>query len=225
MTTDSSRTESERSAREKLVQAYQQVCKLRLNEQSSGNVSCRFGDGMLISPAGASGDSISADTIVYIGADRRWNPAQRPSTEWQMHAAIYRDSPSANAVVHTHSDYCVAVASHNRPLPGFHYLVGVFGGGDVPCVPYSTFGSLKLAEDCAAALKTRSACLMSNHGMICRGGNLESAINLAHRLEIMCRQYVLARTLGEPSHLTEADWVDFFQRAKITRYSDDPHRD
>jgi L-fuculose-phosphate aldolase len=132
---------------------------------------------------------------------------------------VYRESPAAKAVVHTHSDYCVAVSCHNRPLPGFHYLVGVLGGEDVPCVPYSTFGGEKLAEDVAAALKSRNACLMSNHGATARGGSLGSAIRAAHRLEILCRQYVLARSLGEPSRLTEADWADFFDRLGQTQYS------
>ena len=209
--------EAERASRAELVWAYREVCALRLNELSSGNVSCRLGDGMLISPTGATSD-VTEDQLVYVGANGHWDPAQRPSSEWQMHAAIYRDSPKANAVVHTHSDYCVAVACHNQPLPGFHYLVGVFGGPDVPCVSYSTFGSLKLAEDVAEALKARSACLMSNHGMIARGPNLASALKLAHRLEIMCRQYVLARALGEPSRLTAAEWSDFFEKMDSLRY-------
>ena len=202
-----------------LVRAYREVCALRLNELSSGNLSCRFGDGMLISPTGASSD-LDEDQIVYVGPDGDWDPAKRPSSEWRMHAAIYRDNSAANAVVHTHSDYCVAVACHNRPLPGFHYLVGVFGGADVPCVPYSTFGGVKLAEDVADALRQRTACLMSNHGMTARGGDLAAAVKLAQRLEIMCRQYVLARALGEPSRLAEAEWADFFDTMKTLRYGE-----
>jgi L-fuculose-phosphate aldolase len=135
-----------------------------------------------------------------------------------MHAAVYLSKPSAEAVVHTHSDYCVALASQLMPLPGFHYLVGSFGGNDVPCVPYSTFGTQSLGDDAAKALETRTACLLGNHGMICRGKNLKSAVNLAHRLEIMCRQYVLTRQLGEPQLLTEEQWEEFFDRAKKVSY-------
>ena len=54
--------------------------------------------------------------------------------------------------------------------------------------------------------------------MICRGRNLEQAVMLAHRLEIMCRQYVLTRQLGEPYLLTDAEWDDFFDRAKKISY-------
>jgi L-fuculose-phosphate aldolase len=209
---------TERGARQNLVRAYKNACELRLNELSSGNLSCRFKDGMLISPTGAGIESINEDSIVFIDAAQRWSADQKPSSEWQLHAAVYRDNPAANAVVHTHSDHCVAVACSAKPLPGFHYLVGLFGGNDVPCVRYSTFGSVRLAEDVAAALRDRSACLMSNHGMTCRGRDLASAVKLAQRLEIMCRQYILSLALGEPTRLTETEWSEFFAKIKETRY-------
>jgi L-fuculose-phosphate aldolase len=211
-------TGDEQSLRRDLVAHYKRSAELRLNELASGNVSCRCGAGMLISPTGASAESISEDTVVYVGPDGEWTGAHAPSSEWQMHWAIYRRYAETAAVVHTHSDYCVAVASHNQPLPGFHYLVGVFGGDDVPCVPYATYGSEALAESAAEALAQRSACLLGNHGMISRGRNLRTAMSLAHRLEIMCRQYVLARQLGEPSRLTPEEWRDFFAKSRPAGY-------
>jgi L-fuculose-phosphate aldolase len=209
---------TESNARQALVKAYKEACALRLNELSSGNISCRFNDGLLISPTGASIESINEESIVFIDAAQRWSAAQKPSSEWQLHAAVYRDNPDANAIVHTHSDHCVAVACHGKALPGFHYLVGLFGGPDVPCVRYSTFGSARLAEDVAAALRDRSACLMSNHGMTCRGRDLDSTVKLAQRLEIMCRQYILSRALGEPTRLTDIEWAEFYEKIKEMRY-------
>jgi L-fuculose-phosphate aldolase len=211
-------SESEQAARVELVRAYRTLGDLRLNELASGNASIRFLDGMLISPTGASAETIDEDSVVYVGPDGTWATGQRPSSEWQLHAAAYREVPDTGAIVHTHSDYCVAVSCHNRPLPGFHYLVGVLGGEDVPCVPYSVFGGDKLAQDVAAALRSRSACLMGNHGMTARGRTLGSAIRVAQRLEILCRQYVLARALGEPSRLTQAEWAGFFDQMKKTQY-------
>lgn len=209
---------SELAARQELVRAYRQVVDLGLTELSSGNLSVRFGDGMLISPTGASGDSLTEDGLVHVGANGTWDPSQKPSSEWQLHSRIYRGSPTTNAVVHTHSDYCVAVACHCQPLPGFHYMVGAFGGDDVPCVPYSTFGSETLARDVAEALQTRSACLMANHGATARGRTLSAAVTLAHRLEISCRHYVLARALGEPRRLTPEEWADFHRKTGNTGY-------
>ena len=209
---------SELSARQELVRAYRQVVDLGLTELSSGNLSVRHGEGMLISPTGASGESISEDSVVYVRPDDTWDPGQRPSSEWQLHARIYRSQPATNAVAHTHSDYCVAVACHCKSLPGFHYMVGAFGGDDVPCVPYSTFGSETLARDVAEALQTRSACLMANHGATARGRSLAAAVSLAHRLEISCRHYVLSRAMGEPRCLTPEEWADFHRRTGNTGY-------
>ena len=212
-------TAEEGALREALAQQYRYVAALGLNALASGNVSCRLGaDAMLISAGGATPETIAPDTVVRTTLDGTWEGDRQPSSEWRMHAAIYQQHPTAGAVVHTHSDYCVAVASHNQPLPGFHYLVGTFGGNDVPCVPYATFGTEELALSAANALTDRTACLLGNHGMICRGGDLASAVELAHRLEIMCRQYVLARHLGEPAVLDDAQWQEFFTRAGEAGY-------
>jgi len=211
-------TTNEAALRTELVSQYRKVAELKLNELASGNLSCRFGDGMLISPTGASAETIAEHSVVYVTLDGQWEGVHKPSSEWMMHAAIYKAYQDSHAVVHTHSDYCVAVACQTRPLPGFHYLVGVFGGDNVPCVPYSTFGERELADNAAGALKDRAACLLANHGMICRGGNLKSAVGLAHRLEIMCRQYVLTRHLGEPSCLTDEQWQEVLTKFGRVHY-------
>ena len=207
----------EAKLRAQLAEQYKHLESIGLNELSSGNVSCRFGDNMLISPSGATGSNISSEQVVEVPLAGEWQGARTPSSEWRMHAAIYKNT-KAQAVVHTHSDHCVALACQGRGLPGFHYLVGSFGGSDVPCVPYSTFGTEQLAEDAAAALQKRSACLLGAHGMICRGRDLPSAVSLAHRLEIMCRQYLLACQLGEPYLLTKAERREFFDRVEKVSY-------
>jgi L-fuculose-phosphate aldolase len=204
--------------REDMVKQYRHVAAIGLNELSSGNISCRVDGGMLISPTGATEELIAPDTIVKVTLDGEWQGDRKPSSEWRMHAAIYKKHEAAKAVVHTHSDYCVAVSCHRKPLPGFHYLVGSFGGNDVPCVPYYTFGTPELGNAAAEALTDRTACLLGSHGMICRGRNLRAAVDLAHRLEIMARQYVLAQSMGEPTLLTDAEWDEFFSRAKQVSY-------
>jgi L-fuculose-phosphate aldolase len=211
---------TEASLREQLVAQYKHVEHIGLNELASGNLSVRFGERMLISASGANAQNISSDTIVNVSLDGQWEGDHKPSSEWRMHASIYQKHEETRAVVHTHSDYCVALSCQLQPLPGFHYLVGVFGGHDVPCVPYSTFGTQALGDDAADALVNRSACLQGNHGMIARGRDLLSTVTRAHRLEIMCRQYVLARQLGEPEVLTQEQWGEFFERVKRQGYGE-----
>ena len=210
---------NEQQMRAALVAAYCELVDRDLMDQASGNVSCRVAGGMLISCSGATAKNLTAKRVVKVRDDGGCDGDVKPSSEWRMHQAIYQRQDKANAVVHTHSDYCVALACNNLPLPGFHYMVGTFGGPDVPCVPYSTFGTEQLAKDASEALTDRAACLLGNHGMICRGANFEIAIGHAERMEILCKHYVLAKSLGEPDLLTDEQWDEFFGRAKKVAYS------
>ena len=214
---DQSFENTERALRAELAQSYRYLVQLGLNELASGNLSARVDDGMLISASGATAQTITEDTLVHVTTDGTWDPTgPAPSSEWQMHLEVYLRNEAAKAIAHTHSDSCVALASHGLALPGFTYVVGFLGGTDVPCVPYSTFGTAQLAADVAAALTDRNACLLANHGMVAHGESVEAAVSAAHRVEILCRQYLLARRIGEPRLLTDEEWTEFFaQMARL----------
>ena len=77
-------------------------------------------------------------------------------------------------------------------------MVAVAGGSDIPLAPYATFGSAQLAQNVAAALKDRKACLMANHGQIACGATLGEALALAREVETLAAQYVQALAAGEP---------------------------
>jgi len=189
-----------------------------LNFGAAGNVSCRSEQGMLITPTGARADSLTPDKIVRCALDGRVDGAGRPSSEWEMHAEIYRAYPAAQAVVHTHSDACVALSALRRTLPPFHYMIAAFGGSDVRCAGYDTFGTAGLAHAAVAALDGRKACLLANHGMICHGASLEAAVGLAERLEVLSRQYLLALNVGTPVLLTDDEMAEVHARYRALSY-------
>jgi L-fuculose-phosphate aldolase len=189
---------SENEQRAQVVAAYKKAADLGLMKSTSGNISCRFAGGLLITPSGAGAADLAPERIVPMDLDGSSAGPGKPSSEWPMHARIYRRIPEARAIVHTHSDYCTALACCRKPIPAYHYLVAAFGGGDVPCVPYAAFGTAALAENAASGLKERTACLLGNHGMICHGPSLAKAVARAHLLEIVARQYVLALQAGGP---------------------------
>lgn len=198
--------------------AYIALGERGLNFGAAGNVSCRHGDGMLITPTGARADSLTADRIVSAALDGTVAGTGRPSSEWEMHAEIYRAFPAAQAVVHTHSDACVAMSALRRSLPPFHYMIAAFGGHDVRCAGYGTFGTTSLAHAAVAALEGRKACFLANHGMICHGASLEAAVGLAERLEVLSRQYLLALNIGTPALLTEAEMAEVHERYRALSY-------
>jgi len=172
---------------------------------SSGNVSERTGRGMIITPSGGSPDGIGEGGMAEVSLDGTPRSSVTPSSEWEMHSAIYRAFPAAGCVVHTHADACTALASLNLALPPFHYMVVQFGGSNVRCAPYVTFGTSALAAHAVKALKGRTACLLANHGMILYATDPDAALARALLLESLCRQYLLARSAGKPRLLSAAE--------------------
>ena len=84
-------------------------------------------------------------------------------------------------------------------------MVVQFGGSNVRCAPYVTFGTPALAAHAVKALKGRSACLLANHGMILYARDPDQALARAVLLEALCRQYLLALSAGKPRLLSEKE--------------------
>ena len=193
---------------------YRQAAARGLIVGSSGNVSARTPDGMVITPSGGDPETVTGAELAAITLEGAALDDAVASSEWAMHAAVYRECPEAGFVVHTHADACTALACLGSGLPAFHYMVEQFGGADVRCAPYVTFGTLALAEHAAAAIRGRSACLLGNHGMIVCAPTARQALSQAVLLETLCRQYLLALSAGTPRLLTEQEMLDARERFK-----------
>jgi L-fuculose-phosphate aldolase len=188
-----------------IVEVYKELDRQRLNFGSAGNVSVRLGGNMLITPTGATAASLTAAELVLMPVGGPAPAGTGPSSEWPMHSAVYEVCPEATCVVHTHADSCTALACLNEPLPAFHYMVAAFGGNEVPCAPYATFGTPALASAVRQTIPGHTACLLANHGMIVHGPSPEAALATAISLETLARQYLLARAAGTPRLLTPAE--------------------
>lgn len=207
------RTETE--ARQAVVQAAQALPRLGLSVATTGNVSVRWGDGMLITPSGVRYEALTADAIVRLRDAHVVVPDQRPSSEWRFHAAAYRARPDRQAVVHCHSPHATTIACTGRSIPPFHYLVAALGGEDIPCIGYAPFGSEELAALVGGALADRDACLMAHHGQVSIGVSLEEALDLACIVEDLARVYLGLLQLGAVTLLDEAAVRD-----AVTRMAD-----
>ena len=110
-----------------VVAVYRALGRAGMNAGSSGNVSVRTRNGMVITPSGCRAESITDTDPVTTTPDGKTRGNRTPSSEWFMHAAIYRAYANAAAIVHTHSDACTALACLNEPLPAFQNQI--FAGG------------------------------------------------------------------------------------------------
>ena len=148
----------------------------------------------------------SAHDIVRLRFDGSAEGPLAPSSEWRFHRDILARRPEVNAVVHAHPVYCTAFAMCRREIPAVHYMMAAFGGTNVRCAPYATFGTEALAADCVAALEGRRAALLANHGVVAFGAGLAAARALAEEVENLARQYLAFRAAGlAPVLLTAAE--------------------
>ena len=195
--------EAEKNARRAVIDTALAMSLSGLSPGRSGNVSCRWKGGMLITPTGMVYDTIRPRDIVFVNAKgvAPGKKTRKPSSEWRFHLSAYRARPDIGAVVHTHSLHATVLACAHKPIPAFHYMVAVAGGKDIPLVPYDTFGTQELADYVAKGLAERNACLMANHGQIAVGANLGAALELAHEIEVLAGQYAKVLALGGESHI------------------------
>ena len=185
-----------------------------LNQGTSGNVSCRDGLDILITPSGVPYDTLVPEMIVSMDNDGKYEGPLKPSSEWHMHKDIYNAKSDAGAIVHVHSPYATAMSCHRRKIPAFHYMVAVAGGDDIKCAEYATFGTQALSNNMISALTDRCACLLSNHGQITFGVDLDHALWLANEIENLAKQYILASVLGEPKILSAGEMFEVIQEFK-----------
>jgi len=204
-------TDSETALRADIVLQCRELNASGINQGTSGNISARCGDRMLISPSATPYDAMTPDMIVSMAlADTSGahDGPRPPSTEWRFHQALLNARPDAMAVVHAHPPHCTALAIARRDIPACHYMVAAFGGADVRCAGYATYGTEALADLALTAMEGRTACLLANHGMIAMGETLAKAMWRAVELEALARQYVLSLSIGGPVILSDAQIDD-----------------
>jgi L-fuculose-phosphate aldolase len=161
---------------------------------TSGNVSARVGDTVLVTPSGVPYDRLAPDDITGVDLDgRQVLGTLVPTSELPMHLAVYR-STGARAVVHTHAVHATAVSTLVPELPTIHYMAAALGG-PVRVAPYATYGTDELAENMLRALADRSACLLQNHGTVAHGASLSQAYDRTAQLEWMCRLWLTASSV------------------------------
>lgn len=198
----------EAEARAAIVGAMRRLDASGLNRGASGNVSLRHGTAMLITPSAVAPADLTPDLVAKIdlaAEDGAFEGPRRPSTEWRFHRDILRARPDVNAVVHTHSPHVTVLAIARRPIPAVHYMIAGFGGPEIRCSGYATFGTEELSRRALAALDGRNGCLLANHGGITVAPTLSRALWLAVEMETLAFQYHQSLLIGGPVILSDAE--------------------
>ena len=216
---------SHKKIRQAIIETCLEMNRSGLNQGTSGNLSHRVDGGMLITPTSLPYDRMKPDDIVEMSFDGTYAGRNRPSSEWRFHRDILMNRPDMNVVLHTHSVYCTTLATHEKGIPSFHYMVAVAGGTDIRCSPYKCFGTQELSDVAIEALDGRTACLLGHHGLIVLAETFEKALWRAVEVETLAKMYVHALAIGEPPRLSEAEMAQVIEQIRRMSYGQAPDLD
>ncbi|RAK68897.1 class II aldolase/adducin family protein [Phenylobacterium kunshanense] len=205
--------DEEARLRSSMVEAMQALDARGLNRGTSGNVSVRLDDGILVTPSGVPPARLTPESMVKVLAGGVVAPEQlKPSSEWRMHWRLLERRPDAGAVVHCHSRHATILACAGLAIPPVHYMVGVAGTASVPLAPYAVFGSEALADGVVDVLGSGRAALMANHGQVTVAPRLAQAVLIAEEIEEQAAIYWGTLAVGGPRLLTEDQMADVLER-------------
>lgn len=188
------------SIQSQLVQTAQRAYREKMFAATSGNLSVfdRESGKIYITPGSFPYEKMTPEDIMAIDLDGNILQGKHsPSSEWRMHAAIYRADKRVNAIVHTHSPYATAFAINHMRIPAVLYEMVFFLGGDIPVAEGAIPGTPEVGENCVPVLKERNGCLMANHGALAVGDTLDRAYTRAVYIEDAAKAYSVALTHGK----------------------------
>jgi len=184
---------------------------------TSGNISARDPETglVVIKPSGVKFPDLTADTMVVVDVDG--NPVEgefKPSSDTASHCYIYRLMPKVNGIVHTHSRYATAFATHGRAIPCITTAMGDEFGGEIPCGGFALIGGEEIGQVVVQTLAgSRSpACLLQSHGVFTIGATAEKAVKAAVMTEDNAAIAWASLMMGTPLQIDQSDIDKLYDR-------------
>lgn len=168
-----------------------------MSPSTSGNISQKTKDGILISASGTCLNDLTLDDIILIDYDGNIKEGnKKPSSEKIMHSEIYTIRDDINAIIHCHcpliTAFAVAGISLKKPiLPDFALLFD-----EIPLIPYYCPSSIELAVNAGKAFEDNNAALLKNHGIILGDTTLQNAFYKLELIRAYVETYFGAEVLG-----------------------------
>ena len=177
----------------KVCEAGKQLLKEGLVARTWGNVSIKVSNTqMIITPSGRKYDELTPDEMVLVNIyTLKYEGKLKPSSELKLHCQIYKTKPEIGAVIHTHQMFGSIVAAAQvdvQVLDENHQ--NILGGKVIKAAPYALPNTKKITMATAKAIENSNAALMSNHGVVCIGKDLEHVFDVARTLEKACELFI-----------------------------------
>jgi L-fuculose-phosphate aldolase/L-ribulose-5-phosphate 4-epimerase len=166
---------------------------------TSGNLSIYDPDSgtMAITPSGIDYPTMLEEDIALLRPDGTILEGRcAPSSEWRMHAAIYRNRADIRAVIHTHSPYATAFSVIRESIPAILEEMLLHIGGEIFVSEFAATGTEELGLEALKVLRRRRCCLLANHGVLAVGEDIRRAYGSAIYAEDAAKVCAIARGQG-----------------------------
>lgn len=191
------------------VEMARRVGQAGLTVCSSGNLSVRHEEEVLISGTGSWVPELTADRVsVCRLSDGEVLNGIRSSMESVFHMGVMREREDVGCVLHFQSPYATAVACmKNRPT-NFNFTAEcpLHVGEEIPMIPYYRPGSPELAKAVVEAMRDHNSVMLLKHGQVVCGKDFNQAFERAMFMEMACRIAVINGDNVDP--LTPAEIKD-----------------
>jgi L-ribulose-5-phosphate 4-epimerase len=206
-----------KALREQVSALHAELVRYGLVVWTAGNVSGRVPghDLMVIKPSGISYDELTPESMIVCDLDGTVIEGDfSPSSDTAAHAYVYRHMPEVGGVVHTHSTYASAWAARGEPVPCVLTAMADEFGGEIPVGPFALIGDDSIGRGIVETLSGHrsAAVLMRSHGVFAIGKDARAAVKAAVMCEDVARSVHIARQLGEPLPIAEADIDRLYDR-------------
>ena len=175
--------------KEEIINNYKLLLELGYNIGAEGNISIKDGEDIYITPSGVDIINLTKEKIAIVDLKGKPKNKIKPSSEIDLHLLLYKERNELSSIVHCHSNWASILSCLRVNILSFHYMVAEFGGYDIKCSKYATFGTKKLAKFVVNSAKNRNGCLIANHGQVAFGENLEKTFEFSQALEKLSKQY------------------------------------
>jgi L-fuculose-phosphate aldolase len=180
-------------AKIEVCNAGRHLLKNGLVARTWGNVSIKVSDTqMVITPSGRKYEELTPEEMVLVDFyTLKYEGRLKPSSELKLHCEVYKTRKHINAVIHTHQMYASIIAAAQKDvvvLDEKHQKI--LGGKIIKAAPYALPNTNKITVETAKAIENSNAALMSNHGVVCIGTNIENVFEVCQTLELACQNYV-----------------------------------
>ena len=188
-----------------IIKTAKKLIDCGLIKLTTGNLSVRVGDSIVISPSGMDKSELDIEDIPVIDMDGNLiEGIRRPSKEKDGNIYIYKKMPDVKAIIHTHQVYASAVGLVSDKLPAILTTQASAVGGAVNVTPYAPAGSEQIGVYAVEYLADNKAVILKHHGVYVIGNDLNDALHAAVYLEEASQTYLAARAICEPPTLV--DW-------------------